>query len=185
MPKAPRPAPPVLPVLVASGRSADRARSIACLLLDAAQRSGWAERLDVRVGGFDAGAGLAGEASRRALAAVGITAAGTHGVADLAEHAALFDGVACIVCDTADTADDLLDWDEAGQAQFVVLDEVEGREASPDDEDALAPSLAEQVAADASCIEEVLRRVVTYPPSSGRLRDDDLDLEDDEEDDED
>lgn len=185
MPNAPRPVPPVLPVLVASGRSADRARSIACLLLDAAERSGWAERLDLRVGGFDAGAGLAGEASRRALAAVGIMATGTHGVADLAGHPGLFDGVACIVCDSADTADNLLDWDEAGTAQFVVLDEVEGREGSPDDEDAPDPSLAEQVAADASCIDEVLRRVVTCPPPSGCLHDDDLDLDDDEEDDED
>jgi hypothetical protein len=148
-------------ILVASGSSPDRAIALERLLAAAAGRSGWAERLELRVGGIDGGAGHLSDAGLSALQGVGIDASGAQ-CPDLDRRRSLLEGAAFVICDRGDVADVLVDWDEAGEAEFVVVSEVNGPPAS-EDEDEDAP-IGDDVRDFEGKIDEVLRRVV-----AGRL----------------
>src|SRR5207253_6872883 len=64
-------------ILVASASSPDRAIALERLLAAAATRSGWGERLEIRVGGIDSGAGRLSDAGTAALRQLGIDAEGS------------------------------------------------------------------------------------------------------------
>jgi hypothetical protein len=144
-------------VLVASGSSPDRAIAVERLLAAAAARSGWADRVEIRLGGIDGGAGRISDAGRAALASVGIDAEGAV-CPDLERRLELLDGASLIVCDRGDVADVLVDWKEAGEAEFVCVDEVSG--ATGADEEAAETPIAGEVRSYEQAIDEVLRRVV-------------------------
>ena len=144
-------------VLVASGSSPDRAIALERLLGAAADRSGWGERLEIRLGGIEGGAGRISDAGLAALKSVGIEAAGSV-CPDLGRRPILLEGAAVVVCDRGDVADALVDWDEAGEAQFVCMDEVAGTAAADDGHQDVP--IAEEVGEYQGRIEEVLRRVV-------------------------
>lgn len=146
-------------VLVASGSSPDRAIAIERLLSAAADRSGWSERLEIRVGGVDGGAGHVSDAGLDALKAVGIDA---HGALcpDLARRRDLVDGVAIVVCDRGDVADLLIDWDEASEAEFIVLSEFDGEAPPEEGEEERDVPIGEEVHSYDERVDEVLRRVV-------------------------
>lgn len=150
-------------ILVASGSSPDRAIALERLLGVAAGRSGWAERLEIRVGGVDGGAGHLSDAGLSALKAVGIDATGAQ-CPDLDRRRSLLEGADYVVCDRGDVADVLVDWDEAGEAEFVVVNEVDG--AATDDDDAEDAPIGDDVHDYEGKIDEVLRRVV-----AGRMAD--------------
>ncbi len=148
-------------VLVASGSSPDRAIAIERLLTAAADRSGWSERLEIRVGGIDGGAGRISDAGLAALHGVGIEAEGAV-CPDLDRRPGLLESASFVVCDRGDVADILVDWDEAGEAEFVVVEEV-GASRDEDDEEEDAP-IGEEVREYEGRIDEVLRRVVAAGP---------------------
>jgi hypothetical protein len=143
-------------ILVASASSPDRAIALERLLAAAATRSGWGERLEIRVGGIDSGAGRLSDAGTAALRALGIDAEGSV-CPDLDRRPQLLTNAAIVVCDRGDVADVLVDWDEAGDATFVCVSELDGRGADGD-EDALA--IGDEVRGYESHIDEVLRRSV-------------------------
>jgi hypothetical protein len=149
-------------VLIASGSSPDRAIALERMLGAAADRSGWAERLEIRLGGIDGGAGRISDSGLAALHEIGIDATGAV-CPDLERRPALLEGAAIIVCDRGDVADTLVDWSEAGEAEFVCVSELgdpapEGpsEEEEPDD-----ASIADEVHDYQDTIDEVLRRVVS------------------------
>jgi hypothetical protein len=149
-------------VLVASGSSPDRAIALERLLGAAADRSGWGERLEIRLGGIDGGAGRISDAGLAALQEIGIDAAGAV-CPDLGRRPALLEGAAVVICDRGDVADALVDWDEAGEAEFVCVNEIgapppEGRQEDDEQDDA---SIADEVHDFEDRIDEVLRRVVS------------------------
>jgi hypothetical protein len=145
-------------VLVASGSSPDRAIAIERLLAAAAERCGWSERLDIRLGGIDGGAGRLSDAGSAALRSIGIEAEGAV-CPDLDRRPALLGDAAVVVCDRGDVADTLVDWDEAGEAEFVCVNEVDGgADAKVDDDEDGAP-IADEVRSYEGRIDEVLRRV--------------------------
>jgi hypothetical protein len=144
-------------VLVASGTSPDRAIAIERLLAVAADRSGWSERLDIRLGGIDGGAGRLSDAGSAALRGIGIEAEGAV-CPDLDRRPALLGDAAIVVCDRGDVADALVDWDEAGEARFVCVSDVDG--ASSTDDEADDTPIADEVRRYESSIDEVLRRVI-------------------------
>lgn len=144
-------------VLVASATSPDRAIAMERLLSSAAARSGWGERLEIRVGGIEDGAGRPGEAVLAALAAAGIDAHGCD-CPDLRRRPDLLDGVEIVVCDLGGAADTLIDWDAAAEAVFVVMDEIGAR--PDDDEEEREDPIGVDFGAYAANIDEVLRRVV-------------------------
>lgn len=159
-------------VLVASGTSPDRAIALESLLVRAAGRSGWGERLEVRLGGIDGGAGRLSDAGRSALGSIGLVAAETVCPA-LERRPELLEGAAVVVCDRGEVADALIDWDEAGEAEFVCMDDLEARggggERDPgdgaerDDEDPDV-AIADEIERYAGEIDEVLRRIVRDAP---------------------
>lgn len=148
-------------VLVASRTSADRVIVLERLLAEAAARAGWGERLELRRGGLGEGAGRVSDAGMAALRGYGIDAAGLA-VADLARRPALLDGVEVVVCDRGDIADTLVDWDEAGAAVFVCVDEIDGgaerRRAAAAALD--EPPIGEDATEFEAKIDEILRRLV-------------------------
>lgn len=148
-------------VLVASGSSPDRAIALEKLLSSAAARSGWSSRLDIRVGGLDGGAGHSSDAGVAAMKAVGLDGRGAH-CPDLERRRDLVDGLAIAVCDRGDVADLLIDWDEASEAEFIVMEELDGDGAAGHDEDDEGRDLpiGEEVRGYEERIDEVLRRVV-------------------------
>lgn len=146
-------------VLVASGSSPDRAIAIEKLLSSAAARSGWAERLEVRLGGLDGGAGHVSDAGLAALKSFGIDAQGAL-CPDLARRRELVEGASIVVCDRGDVADILIDWDEASEAEFVVLSELGGEARAEDDEEEDDVPIGEEVHSYVEHIDEVLRRLV-------------------------
>lgn len=150
-------------VLVASGSSPDRALALAGLLASEAAATGWSDRLDLRVGGIDAGAGHASDAGRDAMREMGIDVADVH-CPDLERRGELLEGAAVVVCDRGDVADVLVDWDEAGEATFVCVDEILG--VADDDESREDVAIAEEVRAYQGVIDEVLRRVVADAASA-------------------
>ena len=143
-------------ILVASGSSPDRAIALERLLSAAAARSGWGERLEIRVGGIEGGAGRLSDAGSAALRALGIDADGTI-CPDLDRRPQLLEHAAIVVCDRGDVADALVDWDEAGEAQFVCVSDLDD---SPHDDDDERP-IADEVRAYESRIDEVLRRSIS------------------------
>ncbi|MFN2425416.1 MAG: hypothetical protein ABR587_03100 [Candidatus Binatia bacterium] len=149
-------------VLVASGSSPDRAIALERLLGAAADRSGWGERLEIRLGGINGGAGRISDEGLAALHAVGIDAAGAV-CPDLDRRPALLEGAAVVICDRGDVADALVDWREAGEAEFVCVDEVGDvppphREEREEQDDA---AIADEVHDFEERIDEVLRRIVS------------------------
>lgn len=146
-------------VLVASGSSPDRAIALERLLSSAAARSGWAERLDIRVGGLHAGAGHVSDAGLAALKAVGIDAGGAL-CADLERRRDLVAGAAIVVCDRGDVADTLIDWDEASEAEFVVMSEMGATSGAEDDDEERDVPIGEEVHVYDERMDEVLRRLV-------------------------
>lgn len=146
-------------ILVASATSADRAIAIERLLASAAARSGWGARLDIRVGGIDGGAGHVSDAGLAALRAVGIDAQGGL-CPDLQRRPELVEGAEIVVCDRGAAADALIDWDEAAEAEFVVVSEIDGRPAGEDGDDESDVPIAEEVRDYADRIDEVLRRTI-------------------------
>jgi hypothetical protein len=149
-------------VLVASGSSPDRAIALEKLLASAAARSGWSERLDIRVGGIESGAGHASDAGIAALKVVGIDARGAQ-CADLDRRRDLVEGVAIVVCDRGDVADTIIDWDEASEAEFVVMDEMDGGPSDEEDdeeEEGRDVPIEDEVRGYDERIDEVLRRLV-------------------------
>lgn len=146
-------------VLVASGSSADRAIALERLLGEAAGRSGWAERLEIRLGGVDGGAGRLSDSGQSALEEAGIDAAGAV-CPDLGRRPNLLEGAAVVVCDRGDVADVLVDWDEAGEALFVCVDEIDPQ-APESDEDVVDLPIADEVGVYRAKIDEVLRRIVS------------------------
>lgn len=149
-------------VLVTSGSSPDRALALAGLLASEAAATGWSDRLELRVGGIDAGAGHASDAGREALREAGIEIADIH-CPDLERRPELLEGAAVVVCDRGDVADALVDWDEAGEAAFVCVDEILGDTGEESREDV---AIAEEVRAYQGVIDEVLRRVVADAASA-------------------
>lgn len=143
-------------VLVTSGSSPDRAIALERLLGVAASRSGWAERMEIRLGGVDGGAGRISDAGLAALREVGIDAAGAV-CPDLDRRPVLLEGADVVVCDRGDVADVLVDWDQAGDAEFVCVDEIGDALEEPEPVEA---SILEEVRDYQGVIEEVLRRVV-------------------------
>lgn len=154
-------------VLVASGSSADRAIVLERLLVAEAGRTGWADRLEIRLGGIDNGAGRLSDEGFAALKSVGIDAAGEV-CPDLGRRPELLEGAAIVVCDRGDVADALVDWDEAGEAEFVCVSEI-GAPDGPADrqakeaEDAEDAAIADELADYQGKIEEVLRLAVRGP----------------------
>jgi len=146
-------------ILVASGSSPDRAIALERLLSAAASRSGWSGRLDIRLGGIEGGAGRLSDAGSAALHAIGIDADGAV-CPDLDRRPALLEGASFVVCDRGDVADVLIDWDEAGEAEFVCVDEVGGASAADGVDDSEDPPISEEVRDYEQRIDEVLRRVV-------------------------
>ncbi|MFN2376743.1 MAG: hypothetical protein ABR538_09410 [Candidatus Binatia bacterium] len=146
-------------VLVASGSSADRAIALERLLSAAADRSGWSGRLEIRLGGVDGGAGRLSDAGHSALEEAGIDAAGVV-CPDLGRRPNLLEGASIVVCDRGDVADVLVDWDEAGEAQFVCVDEIDPQAAETDEDTADLP-IADEVGVYQGKIDEVLRRIVS------------------------
>ncbi|HXC50871.1 MAG TPA: hypothetical protein VN634_08310 [Candidatus Limnocylindrales bacterium] len=144
-------------ILVASASSPDRAIALERLLGAAAARSGWGERLEIRVGGIESGAGRLSDAGTAALKALGIDAEGSI-CPDLDRRPQLLENAAIVVCDRGDVADVLVDWDEAGEATFVCVSELADSDDGSDDEDALP--IGDEVRGYESRIDEVLRRTV-------------------------
>ena len=142
-------------IVVTSGTSPDRAIAIEQLLVAAAARAGWSERLEIRLGGIEGGAGRISDAGTAALRSAGIDAA-AHVCPDLARRPELFDGAELIVCDRGDVADALVDWDETSEAEFLCVDEITG---AADDDGDDAP-IGEDVRLYVASIDEVLRRIV-------------------------
>jgi hypothetical protein len=148
-------------VLVASGSSADRAIVLEKLLSAEAGRTGWSDRLEIRLGGIEQGAGRLSDAGLSALQEIGIDASGAV-CPDLDRRPALLEGASVVVCDRGDVADALVDWAEAGEAEFVCVSEIDPADAPPPDgedepEDA---AIADELAGYKGKIEEVLRLVV-------------------------
>ena len=141
-------------ILVASASSPDRAIALERLLAAAATRSGWGERLEIRVGGIDSGAGRLSDAGTAALRQLGIDAEGSI-CPDLDRRPQLLANAAIVVCDRGDVADVLIDWDEAGDATFVCMSELDGSDSAED-----APAIGDEVRGYESHIDEVLRRSV-------------------------
>ena len=147
-------------VLVTSGSSADRAIVLERLLAAEAGRKGWSQRLEIRLGGIDHGAGRLSDAGVAALQDVGIDAAGAV-CPDLDRRPALLEGASVVVCDRGDVADVLVDWDEAGEAEFVCVSEIDPVAADGDSEiDGEDAAIADELAGYSGKIEEVLRLVV-------------------------
>ena len=147
-------------VLVTSGSSADRAIVLERLLAAEAGRTGWADRLEIRLGGIEQGAGRLSDAGLAALKEIGIDASGAV-CPDLGRRPALLEGAAFVVCDRGDVADALVDWKEAGEAEFVCVSELAPAEAEPEDgEDESDAAIADELAGYEDKIEEVLRLVV-------------------------
>jgi hypothetical protein len=148
-------------VLVASGSSADRAIVLERLLAAEAGRTGWSDRLEIRLGGIDHGAGRLSDAGIAALKEIGIDGAGAV-CPDLGRRPALLEGAAVVVCDRGDVADALVDWDEAGEAEFVCVSEVEplAADAGDGEDEAGDAAIADELAGYEGKIEEVLRLVV-------------------------
>jgi hypothetical protein len=142
-------------ILVASGTSPDRAIALERLLSMAAARSGWGDRLAIRVGGIDGGAGRLSDAGSAALKAIGVDADGSISP-DLGRRPELLEDASIVVCDRGDVADALVDWDEAAEAVFVCVSEVAAP--LPDDDD--ERPIADEVRTYESCIDEVLRRTI-------------------------
>jgi len=149
-------------VLVASGSSPDRAIALERLLGAAADRSGWGERLEIRLGGIDGGAGRISDEGLAALHEVGIDAAGAV-CPDLGRRPALLEGAAVVICDRGDVADTLVDWSEAGEAEFVCVNEIgaAATDAHQEEEEQDDASIADEVHDFEGRIDEVLRRVVS------------------------
>jgi hypothetical protein len=148
-------------VLVTSRSSADRAIALARLLGSAAERSGWSERLDIRLGGIEQGAGRLSDAGIVALEEANLD--GAEAVCpDLERRPELLEGADFVVCDRSDVADVLVDWDEAGEAEFVCVSEISQppAESVDDDDEEDDASIADEVAVYADKIDEVLRQVV-------------------------
>ena len=146
-------------VLVTSGSSPDRAIALERLLGAAADRSGWAARLEIRLGGIDGGAGRISDAGLAALKGIGIDATGAV-CPDLGRRPGLLEGAAVVICDRGDVADALVDWNEAGAAEFVCVNEIDAP-APESDEPHGDASIADEVHDLEDRIDEVLRRVVT------------------------
>jgi hypothetical protein len=148
-------------VLVTSGSSADRAIALERLLTAEADRTGWSDRLEIRLGGIDHGAGRLSDEGLAALKSVGIDASGAV-CPDLDRRPALLEGASVVVCDRGDIADVLVDWDEAGEAEFVCVSEVDpaAAEADDDGDESEAVAIADELAGYEGKIEEVLRLVV-------------------------
>jgi hypothetical protein len=140
-------------ILIASGTSPDRAIALEHLLSAAAATLGWTDRLEIRLGGIDSGAGRISDAGLAALHSVGIDAASAV-CPDLSRRPTLLEGADFVVCDRGDVADALVDWDEAGEAEFVVVSEIDPE---PDGDDR---PIGDDVRHYEGAIEEVLRRVV-------------------------
>ena len=145
-------------ILVASGSSPDRAIALERLLSAAAARSGWGDRLDIRVGGIEGGAGRLSDAGTAALRALGIDAEGSV-CPDLDRRPQLLEDAAIVVCDRGDVADVLVDWDEAGAAQFVCVSDLD--DTAREDEDADERPIGDEVRDYEGRIDEVLRRTIS------------------------
>lgn len=144
-------------VLVLSGSCPDRAIAIETMLAAAAARSGWGDRLEIRLGGVDAGAGRLSAAGLAALQKIGVDARGAV-CPDLSRRPELLTDVAVIVCDRGKAADTLLDREDAGQAEFVCLDDLHDPDPNEDEDD--DPSIADDVREFQEVMDEVLRRVI-------------------------
>jgi hypothetical protein len=152
-------------VLVASGSSADRAIVLERLLAQQASRTGWSERLEIRLGGLDHGAGRLSDEGIAALRQIGIDASGAV-CPDLGRRPVLLEGAAVVVCDRGDIADVLVDWDEAGEAEFVCVSEINPVAIeSKDGDEAEDAAIADELGGYEEKIEEVLRIVVRGGPS--------------------
>lgn len=161
-------------VLIASGSSPDRAIALERLLASAADRTGWSDRLEIRLGGIDGGAGRLSDVGRSALGGVGLEADATV-CPDLARRPELLEGAAVVVCDRGEVADALIDWDEAGEAEFVCMDDLEWRSgaeaaerrgAEADEKERLDLAIADEVERYVGEIDEVLRRIVRAAPAA-------------------
>jgi hypothetical protein len=156
-------------VLVTSGSSADRAIVLERLLAAEAGRTGWSQRLEIRLGGIDHGAGRLSDAGAAALQEIGIDATGAV-CPDLDRRPALLEGASIVVCDRGDVADVLVDWDEAGEAEFVCVSEIDPAAVDGEDGEIAAEdaAIADELAGYSGKIEEVLRLVVkSREPASG------------------
>jgi hypothetical protein len=151
-------------VLVVSGSSADRAIVLEKLLAAEAGRTGWSDRLEIRLGGVEHGAGRLSDAGVAALKEIGIDASGAV-CPDLGRRPTLLEGASVVVCDRGDVADVLVDWDEAGEAEFVCVSEIAPVAAAPadDDDETQDAAIADELAGYEGKIEEVLRLVVRQP----------------------
>ena len=148
-------------ILVAGGISPDRTIALEILLREAAERHGWSDRLTFRIGGLGPAAGRITDAGLAALRGRGIEAAGKF-CPDLERRTDLLERCDFIVCDCAEVADALVDWDQAASAQFVCLDDLAATDA---EEDRPKLSLAEDVAEIEELVPEVLRRIVARAPA--------------------
>lgn len=151
-------------MLVAGGISPDRTIALEILLRDATDRHGWGDRITFRTGGLGPGAGRISDAGMAALRARGIDATGKF-CPDLERRPELLGGCDFVVCDCAEVADALVDWDEAASAQFVCLDDLIARDDEREAGRKLSP--AEDVAEIEQVVPEVLRRIVARPPGEG------------------
>lgn len=145
-------------VFVASGSCPDRAIALERLLRSAADRLGWGERLEIRLGGIDGGAGRISDAGLTALKLAGVDAAGAV-CPDLERRRELLQEACVVVCDRGDIADALVDWKEAGEAQFLCVSEIGGGE-HDDHGDYPDLPISEDVREYLGAIDEVLRRVI-------------------------
>ncbi len=131
------------------------------MLREAAERHGWSDRLKIRCGGLGHAAGRISDAGVAALRAHGIDASGTV-CPDLGRRPDLFEDCDLIVCDCAEVADTLVDWDEAAAARFLCLDDLaaDQDDGEPDRES----PISEDVAEIERLVPEVLRRLIARPP---------------------
>ncbi len=147
-------------VLVTSGSSPDRAIALERLLTGVADRAGWGPRLEIRLAGLDGGAGRITDAGLAALKAHGIDAEGAV-CPDLERRPELLEHCHTVVCDHGDIADVLVDWDEAGDAEFVCVDELgDAPPAEDEDEHRDDPPIGDDVRDYQERIEEVLRLII-------------------------
>ncbi len=147
---------------MAGGRSPDRTIVLETLLREAADRHGWSDRVAIRFGGLGSAAGRISDAGVAALRAHGVDASGVV-CPDLERRSDLFENADFIVCDCAEVADVLVDWDEAATARFVCLDDlIEGQD---DGEPGRELAIAEDLTEIAKLVPEVLRRLVARAPA--------------------
>jgi len=148
-------------VLVAGGRSPDRTIALALLLREAAGRHGWSDSMTIRCGGLGAAAGRVSDAGVAALRGRGVDAV-REVCPDLERRSDLLGNCDWIVCDCAEVADALVDWEQAAGARCLCLDDLAANR--DDHEPDREVPIAHDVAAVDALVPEVLRRLIARAP---------------------